>query len=78
MVSGMLAAYLIYNYKAPPKISLSTNAFLWFSSLLMMFIVVFGVWNGTLSVGWTAIYVSLGRTGMIDSHSCDLYNDNSN
>jgi hypothetical protein len=39
------------------------NLFLWLVSLSMLFALVFGTWNGVLSVPLTALYVSLGHTG---------------
>lgn len=59
----MVAGYIIHNYKTPPKMTKNMHALLWFCSVVTLFLVVFGVWNGSLSVGWTAIYVSLSHTG---------------
>lgn len=60
----MLAGYILYRFKAPPPaITPFINCVLWAMSMCIMFLLVFGVWNGTLNVIWTAIYVSLGHTG---------------
>lgn len=59
----MAAGYLLHRFKSPPKIPSYINVILWIMSVAILFSLVFGVWNGTLSVAWTALYVSLGHTG---------------
>lgn len=62
--TGMLAGYILDRYKsAPPAITPFINVVLWMMSLGMMCLLVFGVWNGTLNLLWTALYVSLGHSG---------------
>lgn len=59
----MVAAYIFYHFKTPPKINRKMNILLWTVSLGILFLTLFGVWNGSLSVMGTAFYVSLGHTG---------------
>lgn len=64
LFSGMVAGYLLTRYKAAPiKITPAINAIVWSVSLGTMFLLVFGIWNGTLSLLWTALYVGVGHTG---------------
>lgn len=62
-LTGMAAGYILNRFKLPPKVSPFINLILWAMSLCIMFLLVFGVWNGSLNQTWTAIYVSLGHTG---------------
>lgn len=62
-LTGMAAGYILNRFKSPPKVSPFINLILWAMSLCIMFLLVFGVWNGSLNQTWTAIYVSLGHTG---------------
>lgn len=62
-LTGMAAGYVLNRFKSPPKVSPFINLILWAMSLCIMFLLVFGVWNGILNPTWTAIYVSLGHTG---------------
>lgn len=60
----MLAGYILNRYKtAPTAITPFINTVLWMMSMGAMLLLVFGVWNGTLSLVWTALYVSLGHSG---------------
>lgn len=59
----MVAGYILHRVKTPPKIPFIVNLLMWFVSLFILFIIVFGVWNGKLSVMMTSIYVSLGHAG---------------
>lgn len=60
----MLAGYTLNRYKtAPSFITPFMNIVLWVLSMLMLLLLVFGVWNGTLDRAWTALYVSVGHTG---------------
>ncbi|XP_053693261.1 nose resistant to fluoxetine protein 6-like [Sabethes cyaneus] len=61
-IMGMLTGYIYYFKKTPPKVSRKVNIMLWTFSLATIFGLVFGVWNGKLSVPETALYVSLGHT----------------
>lgn len=61
---GMIAGYILNRYKsAPVPITPFINVVLWMMSLGVMLLLVFGVWNGTLNLLWTALYVSLGHSG---------------
>lgn len=60
----MLAGYVLNRFKsAPAAITPFINVVLWMMSLGVMLLLVFGVWNGTLNLMWTALYVSLGHSG---------------
>lgn len=59
----MVGGYILYRFKSPPRVSTFINLTLWAMSLCVMFLLTFGVWNGSLDRTWTAIYVSLGHTG---------------
>lgn len=59
----MLAGYIFYKVKSPPKITSRTNLLLWAGSIGLLFIIIFGVWNGELNAISTAFYVSIGHTG---------------
>lgn len=62
--TGMIAGYILNRYKsAPPAITPFINVVLWMMSLGVLLLLVFGVWNGTLNLLWTALYVSLGHSG---------------
>ncbi|XP_065094976.1 nose resistant to fluoxetine protein 6-like [Ochlerotatus camptorhynchus] len=58
----MLTGYILHFKKTPPKVPLFINLSLWAISLSILFGLVFGVWDGELSVPATALYVSLGHT----------------
>lgn len=60
---GILAGYALNHFKQPPKISKILNFILWICSLGILFIIIFGVWEGQLNVKLTSVYVSLGHTG---------------
>lgn len=60
----MLAGYILSRYQTPPiKIKPAANFTLWVMALGVMFLLLFGVWDGSLSLQWTALYVSVGHTG---------------
>lgn len=60
----MFAGYVLNRYKSPPAaITPFINIVFWLMSFGVMLLLVFGVWNGTLSLLWTALYVSLGHSG---------------
>lgn len=59
----MIAGILIFRFKEAPKVSQTFNLFMWFVSMATMFLIVFGNWNGKMSVVDTAFFVSLSHTG---------------
>ncbi|KAM7347821.1 uncharacterized protein ACRADG_007300 [Cochliomyia hominivorax] len=61
-IMGMLAGYIIFKVRSPPKISQRVNNLLWFLSLGLIMLIIFGVWEGELSEVTTAYYVSIGHT----------------
>uniref|UniRef100_A0A1A9W274 Nose resistant-to-fluoxetine protein N-terminal domain-containing protein n=1 Tax=Glossina brevipalpis TaxID=37001 RepID=A0A1A9W274_9MUSC len=61
-IMGMLTGYIIHKVKTPPKISGRINFLLWFLSLGLLALIIFGVWEGQLSEISTAFYVSIGHT----------------
>lgn len=63
----MVAGYILYRVKQPPKIPLIVNMGLWLVSLFTLVIVIFGVGGGQLSRIATSFYVSLGHTGNHDT-----------
>lgn len=62
-LTGMFTGYILNRFKTPPKVSPFINLVFWAMSLCIMFLLVFGVWNGSLDRTWTAIYISLGHSG---------------
>lgn len=60
---GMIAGYVLYRVKVPPKIPFIVNVGLWSASLFTLFIIIFGVQGGQLGIITTSFYVSLGHTG---------------
>ena len=60
---GMIAGYILYRVKVPPKVPYVINVMLWSISLFILFIVIFGVRGGELNLIVTSLYVSLGHTG---------------
>ena len=60
---GMIAGYILYRVKVPPKVPFVINVMLWSISLFILFIVIFGVRGGELNLIVTSLYVSLGHTG---------------
>lgn len=63
----MIAGYVLYRVKEPPKIPRIVNISLWSASLFTLLIVIFGVGGGQLSLIATSFYVSLGHTGNHDT-----------
>ena len=59
----MIAGYILYRVKVPPKVPYVINVMLWSISLFILFIVIFGVRGGELNLIVTSLYVSLGHTG---------------
>lgn len=74
--AGMIAGYILNRYpkSAPPAITPFINVVMWMMSLGLMLLLVFGVWNGTLNLLWTALYVSLGHSGESYRKHFDLFN----
>lgn len=73
----MIAGYILNRYpkSAPSAITPFINVVLWLMSLGVMLLLVFGVWNGTLNLLWTALYVSLGHSGENNRKYFDLFNE---
>ncbi|XP_037825920.1 uncharacterized protein LOC119613920 [Lucilia sericata] len=61
-IMGMLAGYIIFKVRSPPKISQRVNNLLWVLSLGLIIVIIFGVWQGELNEVTTAFYVSIGHT----------------
>ncbi|XP_065365687.1 uncharacterized protein LOC135958723 [Calliphora vicina] len=61
-IMGMLAGYIIFKVRTPPKISQRVNNLLWLLSMGLIFLIIFGVWQGELNEVTTAFYVSIGHT----------------
>lgn len=59
----MIAGYIINRFKEPPKVSVTFNIFMWFVSMMILTLCVFGIWKGTLDQIETAFWVSLGHSG---------------
>lgn len=68
----MLTGYILFRVKKAPNISRSINLLLWFVSIGIMFLLVFGVWDGELNILMTSFYVSLGHSG---EHICYRFID---
>jgi hypothetical protein len=50
-------------FRVPPRVPLAINLLLWAISLSIMFIIIFGVPGGKLSLVTTSLYVSFGHLG---------------
>ncbi|XP_055380628.1 uncharacterized protein LOC129611475 [Condylostylus longicornis] len=61
-IIGMITGYITFKYKTPPKVPFLLNIVLWILSVGLLFILIFGVWNGQLNILATAFYVSVGHT----------------
>ncbi|TMW51935.1 hypothetical protein DOY81_002997, partial [Sarcophaga bullata] len=61
-IMGMLAGYIIFKVRSPPKISQRVNNLLWLLSFGLLLLIIFGVWQGELNEVTTAFYVSIGHT----------------
>lgn len=64
-IVGMITGYIIVRKRTAPNVPMWLNLVLWFLSIALFSIIIFGVWKGELSVPATALYVSLGHTGNI-------------
>lgn len=73
----MIAGYIIFRYKQPPKVSQVFNIGMWILSIFIMSMIIFGVWNGSLTLVATAFYVSLTHTGIAitDCLKCVVMNN---
>ncbi|XP_058115861.1 O-acyltransferase like protein [Anopheles ziemanni] len=61
-IVGMITGYILYRRPTGPRIVPPVRLLLWTLSTGTMIALIFGVWNGELSVHWTAWYVSVGHT----------------
>jgi hypothetical protein len=62
-LTGMICGYILHRVRVPPRVPLVVNLLLWAISLSIMFIIIFGVSGGKLSLVTTSLYVSFGHTG---------------
>ena len=60
----MIGGYIIHHFEKPPKIPSSLKCILWILTSTTGFLLIFGTWNGTLSILETSLYVSFGHTGV--------------
>lgn len=60
---GMLCGYILHRVRTPPRVPFVVNLLLWAISLSIMFIIIFGVPDGKLSIMTTSLYVSFGHLG---------------
>lgn len=58
----MIGGFVLAKWAKPPKISTLLNITLWICSVCVQFLLVFGTWDGQLTIPQTAIYVSVGHT----------------
>lgn len=58
----MIAGYILAKRPKPPKIPQVLNILLWIGSVAIQFLLIFGTWDGILSIPHTAVYVSVGHT----------------
>ncbi|XP_050071838.1 O-acyltransferase like protein [Anopheles maculipalpis] len=61
-IVGMITGYILYRRPNAPRIVPPLRLLLWTISTGILIALIFGVWNGELSVHWTAWYVSVGHT----------------
>lgn len=57
----MIGGFILSKWAKAPKISTLLNITLWVLSVVVQFLLVFGTWDGMLTVPQTAIYVSVGH-----------------
>uniref|UniRef100_A0A1S4GGM9 Nose resistant-to-fluoxetine protein N-terminal domain-containing protein n=1 Tax=Anopheles gambiae TaxID=7165 RepID=A0A1S4GGM9_ANOGA len=62
-IVGMITGYILHRRPNAPRIVPPLRLLLWTISTGTLIALIFGVWNGELSVHWTAWYVSVGHTG---------------
>uniref|UniRef100_A0AAG5CU68 Acyltransferase 3 domain-containing protein n=1 Tax=Anopheles atroparvus TaxID=41427 RepID=A0AAG5CU68_ANOAO len=58
----MITGYILHRRPTAPRIPPPVRLLLWTLSTGTLIALIFGVWNGELSVHWTAWYVSVGHT----------------
>lgn len=58
----MITGYIYFRVKTPPRVPFMVNMILWAISLGILFFLIFGVWDGQLSIIMTSLYVSLGHS----------------
>uniref|UniRef100_A0A182LTJ7 Nose resistant-to-fluoxetine protein N-terminal domain-containing protein n=1 Tax=Anopheles culicifacies TaxID=139723 RepID=A0A182LTJ7_9DIPT len=68
-IVGMITGYILHRRPNAPRIVPPLRLLLWTISTGILIALIFGVWNGELSVYWTAWYVSVGHTGKFDEHA---------
>uniref|UniRef100_A0A182N643 Nose resistant-to-fluoxetine protein N-terminal domain-containing protein n=1 Tax=Anopheles dirus TaxID=7168 RepID=A0A182N643_9DIPT len=61
-IVGMITGYILHRRPNAPRIVPPLRLLLWTLSTGTLIALIFGVWNGELSVHWTAWYVSVGHT----------------
>ncbi|XP_053661200.1 O-acyltransferase like protein [Anopheles marshallii] len=61
-IVGMITGYILHRRPNAPRIVPPLRLLLWTISTGILIALIFGVWNGELSVHWTACYVSVGHT----------------
>ncbi|XP_052900175.1 O-acyltransferase like protein [Anopheles moucheti] len=61
-IVGMITGYILHRRPNAPRIVPPLRLLLWTISTGILIALIFGVWNGELSVHWTAWYVSVGHT----------------
>uniref|UniRef100_A0A182W061 Nose resistant-to-fluoxetine protein N-terminal domain-containing protein n=1 Tax=Anopheles minimus TaxID=112268 RepID=A0A182W061_9DIPT len=61
-IVGMITGYILHRRPNAPRIVPPLRLLLWTVSTGILIALIFGVWNGELSVHWTAWYVSVGHT----------------
>uniref|UniRef100_A0A182PZR6 Nose resistant-to-fluoxetine protein N-terminal domain-containing protein n=1 Tax=Anopheles farauti TaxID=69004 RepID=A0A182PZR6_9DIPT len=61
-IVGMITGYVLHRRPNAPRIVPPLRLLLWTLSTGTLIALIFGVWNGELSVLWTAWYVSVGHT----------------
>lgn len=70
----MLCGYILAKFPTAPKMSTKLKACLWVGSSALMLLVVFGVWNGSLSKPMSALYVGVAHAcwglGLVWMISC--------
>lgn len=58
----MIGGFVLSKWAKAPKVPFLLNITLWICSIVVQFMLVFGTWDGVLSIPETAIYVSVGHT----------------
>lgn len=58
----MTGGYILSKWKKAPNVPRFLNLALWMGSIVVQFLLVFGTWDGILTIPKTAIYVSVGHS----------------